>query len=151
MGKEFFTFGDIEIKKHKPYRYKNHIFKKDVDIKNELVSNKISSGEKNCKYFIGYLYDGNKFKPLHVMRLKAKAYVKPFDCQTKRMHFLIEYDDVLEKYNTIWGNIKTLILKQDLIANLLTIKKFLKTKIKFYGDEATDFQDKEMQVLITLV
>ena len=29
---------------------------KDVDIVKVLVSNKISSGEKNYKYFIGYLY-----------------------------------------------------------------------------------------------
>ena len=30
---------------------------KDVDIEKVLVSNKISFGEKNYKYFIGYLYN----------------------------------------------------------------------------------------------
>ena len=29
-----------------------------VILKKVLVSNKISFGEKNCKYFIGYLYNG---------------------------------------------------------------------------------------------
>ena len=31
-----------------------------IDIEKVLVSNKISFGEKDCKYFIGYLYKGNK-------------------------------------------------------------------------------------------
>ena len=35
-----------------------------------------------------------------------------------------------------------LILKKNVIANLSTIKKFWKTKIKCYGDEDTDFYDK---------
>ena len=42
-------FGDIEIEKNKPYRRKNAIFLKDVDIEKVLVSKKISSGEKNYK------------------------------------------------------------------------------------------------------
>ena len=33
---------------------------------------------------------------------KISAYVKGYDGQTKRMYFLIEDDDLLEKYNTIW-------------------------------------------------
>ena len=32
-----------------------------------LVSNKISFDEKNYKYFIGYLHNDNKVKPLHIM------------------------------------------------------------------------------------
>ena len=32
----------------------------DVDIEKVLVSNKISLGEKNYKYFIDYLYNDNK-------------------------------------------------------------------------------------------
>ena len=32
---------------------------------------------------------------------KTSAYVKNYDGQTKWMHFLIEYDDLLEKHNTI--------------------------------------------------
>ena len=34
----------------------------DVDDRKVLVSNKISSGEKNYKYFIGYLYNDYKLK-----------------------------------------------------------------------------------------
>ena len=33
---------------------------------------------------------------------KASAYVKSYDGQTKWIYFLIEYDGLLKKYNTIW-------------------------------------------------
>ena len=36
--------------------YKNQIFKKDVDIENILIPSKVSYGEKNCKYCIGWLH-----------------------------------------------------------------------------------------------
>ena len=36
----------------------------DVDINNVLVSDKIYSGEENCKSFIGYLYDDYEIKLL---------------------------------------------------------------------------------------
>ena len=49
--------------------YGNNTFSKDVDIKKILVSNKTSFGEKRYKRFIGYLYNNNKVKPLHVMLL----------------------------------------------------------------------------------
>ena len=53
MGKEVLTFGNIEIENNKFYFDKTPIFLKDVDIEKVLVSNKISFGEKNYKYFIG--------------------------------------------------------------------------------------------------
>ena len=52
---------------------------------------------------------------------------------------------------TYWKNIiqfglkSALMLKKNLIVNLLTTKTFLKTKIKSYNDEARDFNDKEMR------
>ena len=56
MGKEILTFGDIEIKRNKFYRYKSPVPLRDVVIEKVLVSSKISPGENNYKYFIGYLY-----------------------------------------------------------------------------------------------
>ena len=57
MDKEIFISGDIEIEKNKFYRHKAPILLEDVDTEKVLVSNKISFGEKNHKYFIGYLYN----------------------------------------------------------------------------------------------
>ena len=80
-------------------------FEGDVDINNILVSSKISFGEKNCKYFIGYMYDDYRIKPLHIMFPKTEVYVKRYDGQIKWMYFLIKNDDLLEKYNTIWDKV----------------------------------------------
>ena len=54
----------------------------DVDIEKVLVSKKISFGEKNYKYFIGYLYDNYKVKPLYIMLPKTTAFVKSYDRRT---------------------------------------------------------------------
>ena len=83
MGKKTLTFSDIEIEKHKFYRCNSPIFLKDVSTKNVLVSKKISSGEKNCRYLICYLYDDYKNKPLHIILPITRAYVKCYDHQTK--------------------------------------------------------------------
>ena len=40
--------------------------------------------------------------PLHIMLPKTSACVKIYDGQSKRMYFLIEDDELLQKYNTIW-------------------------------------------------
>ena len=62
-----------------------------------LVSNKTSFGEKNYKYFIGYLYNDHKVKPLHIMLPKARTYIKHYDGQTKWMYFLVVDDNLFEK------------------------------------------------------
>ena len=65
-------------------------FKKDVDIEKVLVSSKTSSDERNYKYFVFYLCNDHKVKPLHIMLPKASAYVKSYDEQTKWMYFLLK-------------------------------------------------------------
>ena len=64
MGKEILAFGDIEIEK---------IVFKAIKVHKVLVSNKIYSGEKNCRDFIGYLYNDYEVKPLHMMLPKTSA------------------------------------------------------------------------------
>ena len=86
MSKEIITFSDIEIEKTSFTAIKV-LFLEDLDIDNALVTKKISSGEKNYEYFIGYLYDDYKIKPLHIMPPKARTYVKGFDDHTKWMFF----------------------------------------------------------------
>ena len=79
MGKQILTFVKSEIEKNKFHRYRTPIFLRDVDIKKALVTNKISFGGKNYKYFIGYLYDNHKVEPLHIMLPKSTTCVKNFD------------------------------------------------------------------------
>ena len=133
MGKEIIMFDDIEIEKHKFHSYESPIFLEDVDIDSVLVSNKISSDEKNYKCFIGYLHDDYEIKPLHIMLPKTSMYVKSYDGQTKE-------NDLFKKYNAIWDKVSAKEYDSEPVYN----KTFLKTKIKSYCNEATDFHDKEM-------
>ena len=72
-------FGDSKIEKHEFYRYKSPIFQKmQTLIINILASNKISSDEKNYKYFIDYLYDDYKVKLLYLMLPRTSSFVKSY-------------------------------------------------------------------------
>ena len=90
-----------------------------------------------------YLYNDDKVKPLNIMLPKTSAYVNSYYVQTKRMSFLIEDDDLLKKYNTIWDKVSADI-KKEYDGEPVYDKEFLKTKIKSHGDEPTDFYDKEI-------
>ena len=120
MSKEILTFLNIEIEKNKFFHNKASIFFKDVDIDKVLVSNKFSFGNKNYQYFIGYLYYDKKVKSLLIMLPKTSTYVKMYDGQTKRMYFLIEDDDLLEKYSTIWDKVISDI--KQMLESLSTMK-----------------------------
>ena len=98
--------------------------------------------KKNYKYFIGYWYNDPKVKPWYVVLPKTSAYVKNYDGQTKGV-FLIENDDFLEQCNTIWDKVNS-DLKNEFDSKPICNKEFLKTKMKFHGDEVTDFYDKEI-------
>ena len=62
------------------------------------------------------------------------------------MYFLIEDDDLLEKYNTIWDKVSADI-KKEFDSEPVYNKNYLKTKIKSHGDEVTDFYDKKIPKL----
>ena len=57
--------------------------------------------------------------------------------------FLIEDDDILKKYNTIWDKVSADI-KKEFDSKPIYNQEFLKTKIKSHGDKVTDFYDKEI-------
>ena len=71
------------------------------------------------------------------------------------MYFLIEDDDLLEKY-TIWDKVSADI-KKEFDSQPVYNKNCLKTKIKSHGDEVTDFYNNKnnkkilSQTLIILV
>ena len=56
---------------------------------------------------------------------------------------MIEDDDLLEKYKTIWDKFSTNI-KKWFYSKPVYNEKYLKTKIKSHGEEVTDFGDKEI-------
>ena len=133
-------------------------FKKDVDTEKVLLPQKISSRGKIYKYFIGYFYNDHKVKLLYIMIPKTSAYLKRYDGETKLMHFLTGYDDLLEKYNTISDKVSADIEKEfesepvqntkikTKIPKITKIKTKItkKNEIKSYGYDGTDFYDKEI-------
>ena len=68
---------------------------------------------------------------------KITAYVKSYDGQTKWMYFMLEDDDLLEKYNNIWDKVNADI-REEFDSKSVYNKIYLKTKIKSHGDEVTD-------------
>ena len=63
----------------------------------EDVNIQKSFSERNYKFFIGYLYNGNKVKPSNITHSKKSPYVKSYDGQTKWVYCLIEDDDLKDK------------------------------------------------------
>ena len=61
------------------------------------------------------------------MLTKTSAYVKRYDRQTKWMYFLIEDNDLLEKYNTIWDKVSA-DTKKKFGSHSINIKVFLRNK-----------------------
>ena len=58
------------------------------------------------------MYNDHEVKTLHIMLRKTSAYLKSYDGETKWMYFLIEDDDLLEKYNTIWDKVSADVKKE---------------------------------------
>ena len=117
----------------------------DIDANKILVSKKESYGTKNSlKYLIGYNND-DVIRPLCIILPQMIGYVKHFD-SNKRMSFKVSDNKLLKKYNKIWEK----------FSNLLNIEfdsepvygdgvKYIKTKIKMYGDRVnTNFQGKKV-------
>ena len=93
-----------------------------------VVSNKIFFGKKT----------------LNTLLLpKTRVCVKSYDVQSKLMCFLIEDEDLLEKHNNTWDKVSANI-KREFNREPVYYNIFLKTKVKSYEDEATDFPNKEM-------
>ena len=105
VDKKIIKFDDTKIGKSNFHQYKSSNLINNIDkIVNEIVnkivvSNKISFGKKDFKYFIGYK-DANKIRPLCIFLPKMSAYRRYFD-KTKCMPFLIKDEKFLEKYNEI--------------------------------------------------
>ena len=62
MNTDIKAYGDNKTENRKFQCYENPFFKENVDADKKLIWNKISSGEKNYKYFIGYLSDDYKIR-----------------------------------------------------------------------------------------
>ena len=76
------------------------------------------------------------------MLSKTSTYVKSYDGQTKWIHFLIEDDELLEKYSTILEKVSANI-KREFDTEPVYNKNYLQTKIKSHDNKVTNFCDKK--------
>ena len=85
--------------------------------------------------------DDRKVKPLNILLPNVRIFVKSYDGQTKWMYFFFDWNDnLLKEYNTIWDKISADI-KREFDSKPICNKNFLKIKVKYHGDEVTDFYD----------
>ena len=80
-------FGNFEIEKIKFCHHKTPMFWQMQILRKYQYLTRFLLVEKFIIKFIGYLYNGHKIKPLHIMLPKTSAYVKNYDEQTKQIYF----------------------------------------------------------------
>ena len=68
----------------------------DIDINRIVVSNKLSFGNQDFKYFIGYK-DSEKITPLCIFRPQMIMYKNFFD-ENRQIYFFIDKEKVFIKY-----------------------------------------------------
>ena len=124
MIKKTLKFNNIRVKSKEP------IDLMSVNIDYIVVSDKLNHNNNGSRYFIGY-QEGEIIKPLYIILPQMTGYIKYFKYGGMNMSFLLNNNEVWEKYKQIWG----------LIKNNPGIKfhsspdhdkKYLKTKVKEY-------------------
>ena len=145
MSGKSIKFDDKKINKSSFYKNKKLFSLNDIDINKILVSKKESYGTKNSlRYFIGY-NDGDIIRPLCIILPQMIGYVKHFD-SNKTMSFKVSDNKLLKKYNKIWERVGNLLnIEFDKEPVYGGVDKYIKTKIKIYGDRVnTNFQGKKV-------
>ena len=97
-----------------------------VNIDQIVVSDKFGHNVNGSRYFIGY-QEGEIIKPLCIVLPQMTGYIKYFEYGCMNMSFLIENDELWEKYKQIWGLIKNK-LDIEFHSSLVHEKKYLKLK-----------------------
>ena len=131
-----------KIKRSDFYKNKKEI---KIDFNKILVSKEERYGTKNpFKYFIGY-NDNDTIRPLCVRLPQMTGYDEKYEFNLT-MPFKIRDKQLLKKYDQIWKKIKKLLkLKFDSKSVCDDDEKYIKTKIKTYGDSViTNFHSKKI-------
>ena len=135
MSGKSINFDDKKINKSSFYKNKKLFSLNDIVVNKILVSKQESSyGTKNSlKYFIGY-NDGDVIRALCIILPQMIDYIKHFD-SNKTMSFKVSDNKLLKKYNKIWERVGNLLnIEFDSEPFYDDVDKYIKTKIKMYGD-----------------
>ena len=105
MIEKTLKFNNIRVNKKEFHKSKQAIDLDSVNVDQIVLSDKFKHSDESFKYFIGY-QEGEIVKPLCIILPQMNGYIKYFENGGKNMSFLIKDDEVLNKYNEIWGNIQ---------------------------------------------
>ena len=140
MSKKTINFGDKKINKKYFYNNKNQLNIKDIDTNKILISKPESYSKSNMKkYIIGY--NDNTIIPLQLFLPKMTDYLNIFEVGIRKMSFLTDNNEFLERYKKIWEKISNLIGKK-FDSEPVYNNKYINTKIRSYNNDImTIFHD----------
>ena len=150
MSEKTINFGDKKINKKDLYNNKKQFNMKDIDTNKILISKPDSYDKNNMKkYIIGY--NDNTIIPLQFFLPKMTSYLNIFEDGTRKMSFLTDNNEFLERYTKIWEKISHLIDKKfdsDPVYN----NKCIITKIRSYNNDImTNFYNVDNKKCMSLI
>ena len=130
MSLKKIKFGDKEVYKTKFYSSKQAISLDSIDSNKIVVSKKWKINDATYKYICGYL-NNDTIQPLCVILPQMNGYIKYFDDGGKNMSFVMDDEEIYEKYNEIWEVIRKL-LRVDFTVGPVRDDKYLVAKLKIF-------------------
>ena len=97
---------------------------KDIDINRILISKPESYGKNNMRKYI-IAYNDNTIIPLQLFLSKMTGYLSIFEDGTRKMSFLTDNNEFLERYTKIWEK----------ISDPVYYNKYINTKIRSYNND----------------
>ena len=138
MGEIKLEFDNIKVNMKEFHKSKQPIDLMSRNVDQTVVSDKFMDSDEAFKYFIGYQED-ETVKPLCIILPQMSGQIKCFEKAVKNIYFFDRDDEVLDKYNKIWGVIKNMS-KTKFHSEPVYDEKYLKTKvIEFDGVIKTKF------------
>ena len=128
MSEKTINLGDKKINKKDFYNNKKQFNIKDIDINKILISKPQSYDKSNVrKCIIGY--NDNTIIPLQLFLPKMTGYLNIFKDATRKMSFLSDNNEFLERYTAIWEKISHLVNKK-FDSNPVYNNKYINSKIR---------------------
>ena len=143
MSEKTLKFDNIRVNKKELHKSKQPINLDLVNVGQIVVSEKVKHSDDGFRYFVG-CKEGEIVKPLCIILPQMSGYIKYFETGDKNMSLVIKDDDVLDKQNEIWENIKK---KRNIKFHNIPVydEKSKKVKVReFNGMIKTNFLGDEM-------
>ena len=145
MSSRKIKFGDKEVDKKEFYSSRQAISLDSVDLNKIIVSNKWKINDAAYKYLRGY-FNNDTIQPLCVILPQVNGNIKYFDDGGNNMSFVTDDEEIYEKYNEIWEEVRKL-LKAKFTVGPVRDDKYMITKLKIFNRiNRTTFTDNAVPI-----